>query len=643
MNKANVCLPLFSLACGLAAANPVAPEIADAATPYVLNHAEMSGGVVDERILRLVNGHYMAIDPDARWVNHFASRDTSPAFMINEGFKQRYEGFGKFIDAGALFSRYTQDPAVAARTTHLVDALRATRDPDGYIGFWKAEPDDRQLYMNWTIHEQEYILLAQLRCYLEMGNEQALEDAKVMADYLLRHFPTEENGLEGRVYKDANGNDLAMSARYISTAGLPEAFLTIYRITGDRKYLDFAANTKHGNGATEVQFASLRTWNQDITPFGAGKERCHVYVMTARNYAQTELYRETGETNLLTMTRRELHELFRRDMGAMLITGSTSEGEFFTYNQNGAGHIEESCVTAYLMRWLDSLMRLEGDFRYGDVLERTMYNALFAANSPDGRHIRYFTNFSGPREYDAWHDGFCCCGNFRRAVAELPRKIVYATADGRVAVNFFTPFEKTFGVGDAKLALRCTTDYPNSGRVRFEILADSAVPLAFRVPRWCTGAMYAVNDEGMRPAARDEKGLCTIRRAWKKGDTVVVGFPMPWRLVIGREAQAGRVALMRGPMLFCLGARLNPGITDFRSLRVDFSTLGDARSEDYFRTGGQTVTAQAYAGGSKDPITVTFSEFADDTGREVYFLPASPRGAAALPLVADEIIEPLSE
>jgi uncharacterized protein len=68
-------------------------------------------------------------------------------------------------------------------------------------------------------------------------------------------------------------------------------------------------------------------------------------------------------------------------------------GEHFTYNQNGSGAIGESCVTAYMLRWIDSLMRLEGDMRYGDLLERTIYNALFAANSPDGRWIRYFTPF----------------------------------------------------------------------------------------------------------------------------------------------------------------------------------------------------------------------------------------------------------
>jgi len=75
-------------------------------------------------------------------------------------------------------------------------------------------------------------------------------------------------------------------------------------------------------------------------------------------------------------------ELLERGRGGLLVTGSASQGEYFSYNQDGSGAIEESCVTAYLLRWIDSLMRLEGDMRYGDVMERMIYNALFGAQAP---------------------------------------------------------------------------------------------------------------------------------------------------------------------------------------------------------------------------------------------------------------------
>ena len=203
--------------------------------------------------------------------------------------------------------------------------------------------------------------------------------------------------------------------------------LELYRVTGDKRYFDFAADVPHGNNRSEIQLASLRTWKQDFS-----RRPCHVYVMLARCYAQTELYRLTGEENLLNMSQFMRNELLKKGEGGMLVTGSCSEGEHFSYDQNGRGAIGESCVTAYILRWMDSLLRLEGDMRYGDLLERTIYNALLAANSPDGRWIRYFIPFTGDRQYDT-RDSFCCCGNYRRAVAELPQKVYYRTPEGGVA------------------------------------------------------------------------------------------------------------------------------------------------------------------------------------------------------------------
>ena len=599
--------------------------VRDRLRPVVLTHGDMRGGVIDERIMSLAARHYMALDVDSRWLDKFRNRSEAPQYG---GGPWRYEGLGKLIDAGALLSEYTGDAAVAGRTRHLLEGLRATRDADGYLGFWKPAPDGRQNYVNWTLHEQEYILLGQVRYYLCTGDRKALEDARTMADYILRTFPTRENGIDAKYPADA-----------ICTAGLPEAFLALYGVTKDSRYLDFAANVRHGNSRHEIQCASLRTWRQ-----GFAERPCHVYVMTARCYAQTELYRVLGDDSLLEMSRRMRHELFARGRGGMLVTGSCSEKEHFTYDQNGAGRIGESCVTAYMMRWAESMMRLDGDFAWGDVLERSMYNALFAALSPDGRRIRYYTPFSGERRYDDHDDGYCCCGNFRRAMAELPRKVCYVTSDGAVAINMYTPFARAIDVGAAKIRLSCRTDYPNSGDVVVEIGADSSVPVAFRVPRWCDGMTASVNDAEPISVGRPAGGLFVLCRRWMVGDSVRLSMPMPWRLVRGRETQAGRVALMRGPMVFCMGkdqnAELFKTFPSFRDLVVDPASIGEPVADDSIRKGGLKVSALAWTapdcGGEK--VSVVFTEFADPSGMEVYFRVPDMANAAPLPLVDDELI-----
>ena len=116
--------------------------------------------------------------------------------------------------------------------------------------------------------------------------------------------------------------------------------------------------------------------------------------MLSHMYPDTELYRLIGGDDYLKKSLWMKHELLEQGRGGLLITGSTSEGEHFTYNQQGSGTIEESCVTAYFLRWIDSLMRLEGDMRYGDIMERTIYNALFGCSpltvviSATSRHSR---------------------------------------------------------------------------------------------------------------------------------------------------------------------------------------------------------------------------------------------------------------
>ena len=599
----------------------VQPKVPDKLCRVMLSGQEL-GGELDRRIQNLVQRNYMAIDLDGRWLDHFSHRTE------RKGQQYVYYGIGKVLDAGSLFSAYTGDPKVAARTRHIIDTLVKSRDPDGYLGFWTVEPGNRQDHINWILHEQEYINLAFVRHYRATGDRQSLAHAKVMGDYILKTFPTPQHP--------------CFDPGEICTAGLPEGMLELYRVTGDRRYLDFAADVPHGNNRGEIVLASLRTWEQDFS-----RRPCHVYVMLSRCYAQTELFRLTGEDNLLDMSRYMRNELLKQGEGGMLVTGSCSEGEHFTYNQNGGGAIGESCVTAYVLRWIDSLMRLEGDMRYGDLLERTIYNALFAANSPDGRWIRYFTPFSGDRQYDD-RDYFCCCGNYRRAVAELPQKVYYRTADGGIALNLFTKSKKAFDVRGQSVTIDQETAYPNDGEVKltFSLAAPAAFAFQFRTPRWCPQIALRVNDEA--PVAIDsaaqKMGCYAINRTWKNGDVVRISMPMQWRFVRGRAVQDGRAALLRGPVVYCIGKDQNAGVfakcPDPRNLVLDPASLGSPVADASIRPSGLKATAKAWLNRQRigEKVDVTLTEFIDPSGKEVYFCVPNPADTSPVRLVDDEIV-----
>jgi hypothetical protein len=599
----------------------VQPRVPDKLSRVTLNQQEL-GGEIDRRIRNLIYQNYMVVDLDGKWLNHFRNRTD------RGGRSHVYYGIGKVLDAGSLFAAYTGDPKVAARTQYIIDELVKSRDADGYLGFWNVEPENRQDHINWILHEQEYINLALVRNYRCTANPQSLAHAKIMADYILKTFPTPQHP--------------CYDAGQICTAGLPEGMLELYRVTGDQRYLDFAADVPHGNNRGEIKLASLRTWEQDFS-----RRPCHVYVMLARCYAQTELYRLTGEENLLGMSQFMRNELLKAGEGGMLVTGSCSEGEHFTYNQNGRGAIGESCVTAYVLRWVDSLMRLEGDMRYGDLLERTIYNALLAANSPDGRWIRYFTPFSGSRRYDT-RDFFCCCGNYRRAVAELPQKVYYRMPEGAIALNLFTNSKKAFDVKGQSVTIQQETAYPSDGDVKVTFSTANPVPFAFqfRTPRWCGKIALRVNDEA--PATIDPLtqtlGCYVLNRTWKDGDVVRISMPMPWRFLRGRAIQEGRVALLRGPVVYCIGADQNAALftkcLEPRNLVIDPASIAQSVRDDSIRPNGRKVTARAWLNQDRsgEQVALTLTEFIDPSGQEVYF--RVPNLADTLPvrLVDDEIV-----
>lgn len=599
----------------------VEPRAPDKLCRVTLNQQELAGEI-DRRIQNLIHRNYMVVDLDGKWLNHFRHR-------TSRGDKQYvYYGIGKVLDAGSLFAAYTGDPKVAARTQYIIYELVKSRDADGYLGFWNVEPENRQDHINWILHEQEYINLALVRNYRATGNPQSLAHARIMGDYILKTFPTPQNP--------------CFDAGQICTAGLPEGMLELYRVTGDKRYLDFAADVPHGNNRGEIKLASLRTWEQDFS-----RRPCHVYVMLARCYAQTELHRLTGEDNLLSMSRFMRNELLKKGEGGMLVTGSCSEGEHFTYNQNGRGAIGESCVTAYVLRWIDSLLRLEGDMRYGDLLERTMYNALFAANSPDGRWIRYFTPFTGDRQYDT-RDFFCCCGNYRRAVAELPQKVYYRSPEGGIALNLFTNSKRAFDVKGQNVTILQQTDYPNDGDVKLTFSTPNPVAFVFqfRTPRWCERIALRVNDEAPVAIAPLEQklGCYALHRTWKDGDVVKISMPMSWRFLRGRAVQDGRVALLRGPIVYCIGkdqnAQLLAKCPEPRNLVIDPASIAEPVRDDSIRPHGLKAVAKAWLKPdcTGDKTDVTLTEFIDPSGQDVYFRVPNLANTSPVRLTDDEIV-----
>lgn len=203
----------------------------------------------------------------------------------------------------------------------------------------------------------------------------------------------------------------------VAVTGIERTMLALHRQTGEASsYRDFVVKTR-----------ALPEWDLPVIIGRRQGIEGHVYAYIARCLAQLELYRQQPDRRLLRQTKRASDFMLHHD--GLHIAGGAGQCEIWTDDQDGRGDLGEACATAYQLRLYDSLLRLEGDARMGDLIERTIYNALFAAQSPDGRRLRYFSPTEGPREYWAT-DTYCCPCNYRRIVSELPAMVFYRTAAG---------------------------------------------------------------------------------------------------------------------------------------------------------------------------------------------------------------------
>jgi DUF1680 family protein len=245
--------------------------------------------------------------------------------------------------------------------------------------------------------------------------------------------------------------------------------------------------------------------------------------------------------------------------------GPSAHNEGFThdYDLPNQTAYAETCASVALIFWAQRMLHLDLDGRYGDILETALFNGALSGLARDGTH--YF--YANPLESDGtptrweWHTCPCCTMNVSRLVASVGGYFVSTSPDG-IAFNLYGGISATLDVAGTKVAVKETSRYPWSGDIRIDIAPekDTAFDVKVRIPGWCDGAVVKVNGETV--TARPVNGYVTVNRTWKKGDAITLELPMPAvRLYAhpGVIMDAGRVALKRGPLVYCVEEADNPG------------------------------------------------------------------------------------
>ena len=209
------------------------------------------------------------------------------------------------------------------------------------------------------------------------------------------------------------------------------------------------------------------------------------------------------------------------------------------------------------------LLRVTREARYGDSMERVMYNTVLGAKplKRDGSTFYYSDyNFKGRKDYTdrKWA---CCSGTLPQVAADYGINIYLRDAQG-IFVNLYVPSTVRWTQYGARVSLTQRSEYPLESHVRMDVIVSRAADfeVQVRIPSFAVGAAVAVN--GKRVTAAVEPGtFVTLRREWKTGDHIDLDLPLTKRLEAIDPRHANTVALLSGPLvLFPMGETM-PEVT----------------------------------------------------------------------------------
>ncbi|SKC99238.1 hypothetical protein SAMN05660461_1417 [Chitinophaga ginsengisegetis] len=363
----------------------------------------------------------------------------------------------------------------------------------------------------------------------------------------------------------------------------------LYRITGKPAYLETAKFFIEERGRyTGYDSNSKDPWKsgtywQDDKPVTEQYEVEGHAVRAGYLYAaMADVAALTGDKSLLQAVDTIWQNMVTYKMYVQGGLGAIPSGERFgdNYELPNTTAYNETCAAIAGVYWNYRMFLLHGDAKYMDVLEKMLYNGLISGLGLDGKSFFYsnamqvknsFSHKHLEPERAGWFECSCCPTNLTRLIPSIPG-YVYAQKDNNVYVNLFVASRATLKVSDNTVSINQQNQYPWNGDLVFNI-SPAKKPVAFnflvRIPGWAQNTavpsglytftgnntpLPVIRVNGVPVTYNMEKGYAVIARTWKKNDRVEVVLPMEVRKIKANEKvkdDAGKVALQRGPIVYC--------------------------------------------------------------------------------------------
>ncbi len=471
---------------------------------------------------------------------------------------------------GAAYSLQVQpDTMMRLYLDKVVRIMAGAQWEDGYLFTFYSIPK-RQPEKLWTnvqaIHEQYcvgHMYEGAVAHYQVTGDKAFLDVATKNADLICDVFA------EGRRTDPPGHQEIEIG------------LCKLYRATGNEKYLNQAKffldqRGRKGNRGPNGNGGLYGTYSQDHKPVTEQTK--------ALGHSVRAAYLYTGMADVAALTGnmeyiRAIDTIWKDVLDTKLyITGGIGaagghEGFGGSYELPNMTAYCETCASIANIFWNHRMFLMHGDAKYIDVLERVLYNAALSGISMEGDRFFYPNPLesTGQHARSPWFGCACCPSNVARFIPSVPG-YTYANKNNNIYVNLFIGGNATIETANNKVKLTQQTQYPWKGVVDIGVEPEKSdtFTLYVRIPGWARNepvpsGLYkfhkVVNEpvelkvNGKPLSLNIEKGFACIERKWQKGDTVKLNLPMPVRRVIAHpnvEADRDRVALQRGPLVFCL-------------------------------------------------------------------------------------------
>jgi DUF1680 family protein len=449
---------------------------------------------------------------------------------------------GKWLDAAALSASDAGGGKLGQAAARFVSELIATQESDGYLGIELPARRRQGSDWDWDVWNIKYAITG-LLTYFETSQDKASLDAAVRCgEWLINQFGMVSAADHPFFRSTMNGGSNVIVLDQLSR---------LYRFTGERKFLEFAAAVIAHYPPLETMRSTSQApiWHAyNLAGYLGG-----VVDLAIASHSRTELI--WLEKVWEDITNRHLYPT--GSIGFSEHLSETAPNDTPVENGEPARHHQETCATVEWLLFNALLYEATGRVRYMEHMEQTIYNALLAAQSLDGMQWMYYT----PLRYEKrWFTGptSCCYWSGPRGIARLPGW-VYALDHEGIRVNLYESGEATLQLDKSVVAIKQISLYPDLGKIILEV--EPAAPVNFtlrlRIPLGTREAQFKLNGQPILPNSEAD-GYFGFQRIWSQGDRITMEFDI--LVMVHNFLGAHYGIIVRGPEVLAVDQRDNPAL-----------------------------------------------------------------------------------